>query len=256
MQFYPSISSGYQKFHFINNDKCNNTSCRFYNNGSSVMFSAGHNYLFPNFRHDMGADNANIMADSGGYQLITGAKTVEEIHPAMPEILKWLEYNCDIGINLDISPSIKDITFKNALELSYNNFKYFADNRIGNIKLLNVLQGSNIKELNQWFNKVNVFDFDGWAVGGLQNNLHLIDEIFSILHDAKHIHFLGIYDFNIIRILKQCEEISGIKISYDTSLPSRLATSNYILNGIDIIYNDKLAYLDKLIYNINEINKW
>ena len=96
MQFYPSISSGYQKFHFINNDKLiDQSTCRFYIDNKPIMISAGHNYLFKNFRNDIGATTANVMSDSGGYQLITGAVTLDTYQCKMPAILQWMKNNCD-----------------------------------------------------------------------------------------------------------------------------------------------------------------
>lgn len=256
MQFFPSITSGYQKFNLINNDLLTDKrSCRYYNHLGgcrNVMISAGFNYRFPLFRKDIGAENAIVLSDSGGYQLITGAINYKEFIKKLPEIFTWLESNSDISLNLDVSPLIKGVSFKTALKLSYSNFKYFNEHQSGKTKFLNVLQGRTKSEILEWFTKVKDFEFNGWAVGNM--NLKNLPIILDLLGNT-YIHFLGIYDLTVIKILKEIESKYSLNFSYDTSLPSRLASSGIIFgeNG-NLTKNNKISYLDALIININYLH--
>lgn len=256
MQLFPSITSGYQKFHFINNDKLSNgVSCRYYNNSTfkNLLISAGHNYRFNNFRKDLGASTAVVLGDSGGYQLISNALEYTNLIEDRGIILNWLENNCDIGVNLDISPSIKDMTFNEALKLSYDNFKYFHENQTGKIKLLNVIHGENKKELKKWYNKVKCFDFYGWAVGSIKIN-NLLDAL-DIIENSAHIHLLGIYDFEFIRTVSNLSKKYDLNITYDTSLPSRLASENILITqDMELQKVSDKTYLDILIGNIEQMS--
>ena len=78
--------------------------------------------------------------------------------------------------------------------------------------------------------------------------------ILDVLSNHKHIHFLGLYDFKIIKLLKVLEEKTHFKFSYDTSLPSKLAAQNIKLQNEKFIKNNE-SYLDLLIHNIMEISK-
>jgi hypothetical protein len=51
------------------------------------------------------------------------------------------------------------------MDISYDNFKYFADNQSGKCKFLNVIQGNNVEEYEIWYQKMKDFEFNGWCIG-------------------------------------------------------------------------------------------
>lgn len=111
-----------------------------------------------------------LIGDSGGFQIATFAMRGEECKLTPLESLRWMEENCDVGMNLDVppnldgNPSYED--FVKALDKSIINFKFFQDNRRNiAMKLLNVLHGETVALMDIWYAKVKDFTFDGWAIG-------------------------------------------------------------------------------------------
>jgi hypothetical protein len=100
-------------------------------------------------------------------------------------ILRWLDRYCDYAMTLDMplwvlnnpkaasSPFAK-LSADQLIELSYENLKYFADNRGkatgAKAKFLNVLQDAGDGTGEAWYQRVKDFDFEGWAFGGDTKN--------------------------------------------------------------------------------------
>tara|TARA_R110000851_G_scaffold24804_1_gene71784 strand:+ start:698 stop:1912 length:1215 start_codon:yes stop_codon:yes gene_type:complete len=199
------------------------------------LLSAGHLIRsYPDCYNDMGFTSKNlIMGDSGGYQICSGAIKWK------PEMTKqsfdWLEKNSDVAMNLDIPPRIKyDGKFDECLQLSKENFKYFADNQTGNTDFMNVIQGADEFEYRRWYDEVKQFPFQGWAIGGSGFSYYKFLSGLSVLlnggehknPNTKYIHILGTsrvtYFLLLLQLQKSLEEIgSKIVVTTDSSSPDR-----------------------------------
>ena len=109
-------------------------------------------------------EDSLIIGDSGGYQILSFGRKGQSISITPLQVLRWLEENVDIGMNLDNPPDYAH--FDKSLEKSIENFQFFQDNRINyNFKLYNILHGNNLDQIKTWHSAVKNFNFDGWALG-------------------------------------------------------------------------------------------
>jgi hypothetical protein len=161
-------------------------------------------------------DRANtvIVGDSGGYQIGKGVLKFDWLNfegasanKTRDDILNWLELTADWSMLLDVptwasdhihSPKTGLKSFEDCLEKTLHNNKYFLDNRIGQTKFLNVLQGSDWETAQAWYEAVKHLPTEGWAMGGknmcdmevaLKRLIILRDE--KLLDDRNWMHFLG-----------------------------------------------------------------
>jgi hypothetical protein len=174
---------------------------------------------------------STILGDSGGFQIAQGLwpgdwranSGCPHADKKRKEVLVWLDNMCEYAMGLDI-PSfvlsnprgIENTKITTPQEQSdateYNN-DYFINNRKGvkngGAKFLNVLQGSNHTEAEDWYQRMKKYSdpniypdkhFDGWAMGGQNmSDIHLILKRLvalkfdNLLQEGKHdwIHFLG-----------------------------------------------------------------
>ena len=146
--YFPSFSSAGIAPELKQNFKFNNgTPCRFYSKEMGdirypyFLISAGANFRNKDARKDFGlSDDVLVVGDSGGFQIKTGNLTWK---PELREtILRWLEDNCDIAMNLDIPPGGKVFTdYDECLKMSIENFEYFAKNRVdGSADFINIFK--------------------------------------------------------------------------------------------------------------------
>jgi hypothetical protein len=196
-----------------------------------ALYSAGHAQLDLEKSIDQESmiqqrDRANtmILGDSGGYQIGKGVLKFDWLNFEGPEatktrqkILEWLEMTADWSMMLDVptwacdhihSPKTGLKTFEDCLEKTRYNNDYFLQNRLGQTKWLNVLQGSNWDTAEKWYNGVKEFsdpkgkyagkEAEGWAFGGanmckmditLRRLMTLRDD--GLLKGKNWIHFLG-----------------------------------------------------------------
>ena len=150
-------------------------------------------------REDLGMQDTCIFGDSGGFQVANGSLKWDK--SLLESIFRFLEAESNIAMNLDIPPKI-DYTgkFRECLEISVENFKYFADHQSGKTKFLNVLQmDGQTDDFHIWYDAVKDFEFNGWGVGGtlLQhyNSLYvtalLLSEREFEKKSCEYLHFLG-----------------------------------------------------------------
>jgi hypothetical protein len=195
------------------------------------LYSAGHAQLDLNKsmtqesmiqQRDRGA--TMILGDSGGYQIGKGVLKFDWLdfegksaNKTRQNILEWLELTADWSMMLDVptwacdhihSPKTGLKTFDDCLEKTKFNNKYFLDNRLGQTKWLNVLQGGNWDTAEQWYQGVKEFsdpngpyagkEAEGWAFGGanmckmditLKRLMTLRED--GLLKGKNWIHFLG-----------------------------------------------------------------
>jgi hypothetical protein len=195
------------------------------------LYSAGHAQLDlqksitqESMIQDRDRKNTMILGDSGGYQIGKGVLKFDwldfegkEATKTRQKILEWLEVTADWSMMLDVptwacdhihSPKTGLKSFDDCLDKTKYNNKYFLDNRLGQTKWLNVLQGSDWDTAEKWYNGVKEFsdpkgpyagrEAEGWAFGGanmckmditLKRLMTMRDE--GMLTNKNWIHFLG-----------------------------------------------------------------
>ena len=171
--------------------------------------------------------NTMILGDSGGYQIGKGVLKFDWLDFEGPSatktrqsILEWLELTADWSMMLDVptwacdhvhSPKTGLKTVEDCLEKTQYNNKYFLENRLGQTKFLNVLQGWDWDSAEDWYNGVKQFSdpnktwgpnknpsAEGWAFGGanmckmditLKRLMTMRED--GLLKGKNWIHFLG-----------------------------------------------------------------
>jgi len=166
------------------------------------------------------------LGDSGGFQIGKGVWEGDWKDPTCPKaskkrelVLKWMDALMDYGMILDIpawvsrseagqkATGIRE--YKDALAATDINNEYFMKNTTGACNFLNVLQGENHTDADNWYAHMKHYSdpkkfpethFKGWAMGG-QNmcDVHLVlKRLVALRHDGllekgKHdvMHFLG-----------------------------------------------------------------
>ena len=168
--------------------------------------------------------NTMILGDSGGYQIGKGVLKFDwlnfegaEANKTRQKILEWLELTADWSMMLDVptwacdhihSPKTGLKTFEDCLEKTRFNNDYFLENRLGQTKWLNVLQGSDWDTAERWYEGVKEFsdpkgkyagkEAEGWAMGGANmckmditlKRLMIMRED-GLLEGKNWMHFLG-----------------------------------------------------------------
>src|SRR6056300_481613 len=185
------------------------------------LYSAGHAQLNLDKTMDQDAmvqsrdrGKTMILGDSGGYQVGKGVLKFDWLNfegasanKTRDDILNWLELTADWSMLLDVptwasdhihSPKTGLKSFQDCLDKTLHNNKFFIDNRLGNTKCLNVLQGSDWETADAWYQAVKHLPTEGWAMGGknmcdmeiaLKRIITLRDE--KLLEDRDWMHFLG-----------------------------------------------------------------
>lgn len=189
------------------------------------LYSAGHANLDltkddpkENMIRKRDRDKTIIVGDSGGFQIAKGVWEGNWADPkdALSEkrrsaVLKWLDGISDYAMTLDVPTWVthdKEVgkkvgikTYADCINTTLYNNEYFIRNRNGGAKFLNVLQGSNFTEADDWYSHVKKFcdpkqypneHFNGWAMGG--NNM---SEIHLILRRLTHLRFDGLLEEGI-----------------------------------------------------------
>jgi hypothetical protein len=167
-----------------------------------------------------------MLGDSGGFQIMKGQWPADWKDPNCPKamkqrklVLNWMDTYMDYGMCLDVpSQTIRNQhlldkhgirTIEDAVKATHINNEYFINNRNGNCKFLNVLQGLNHTQSDNWYEEMkkycdpNIYPdnhFNGWAFGGQNKiDIHLmLRRLVIMIHDGllepgKHdlIHCLG-----------------------------------------------------------------
>lgn len=237
-----------------------------------ALYSAGHANLDVN-KFDPKEDmvrhrdpNTFVLGDSGGFQIGKGVWEGDWKDPNCPkaqkkreQVLAWMDAYMDRGMILDIpawvarSPAGQKATgistYQEAVDATYINNEYFMKNRTGRCKFLNVLQGENHTEADDWYERMKKFcdpkqypndHFNGWAMGG-QNmcDVHLLLRRLvalrfdGLLEPGVHdwMHFLGTSKLEWATLLTDVQRAvrkyhnENFTISFDCASPF-LATAN------------------------------
>ena len=175
------------------------------------------------------------------------------------QVLAWMDALMDYGMVLDIpawvarSPAGAAATnigsYQQAVEATKYNNEYFIKHRTGACKFLNVLQGENHQQAEDWYQQMKDFcdptkypdnHFNGWAMGG-QNmcDVHLVLKRLvalrfdGLLEKGKQdwMHFLGTSKLEWALLLTDIQRAirkyhnENFTISFDCASPF-LATAN------------------------------
>jgi len=215
--YIPAYSDGLMSMFYSMNDKEIATkyqpdfkkqkSLRIYNKKYDAYFhnpylliSAGTQYNKKNFREklDIG-DECKIFVDSGGYQLAMGTVNPEKFTDEVA--LKWSEANGNIFPILDRPAFSKLYDYNFSLTSSVKSAKYYHENRSkSDASVLNVLQGENKDDMENWYKHISPYKFEGWGFGGSKGNLALIGmAILTLLNNGefdrekcKYLHIFGV----------------------------------------------------------------
>ena len=236
------------------------------------LYSAGHANLDLNKQDDSedmfrNRDRSTswVLGDSGGFQIGKGVWEADWKDPNCPkaakkrrQVLEWMDSLMDYGMCLDIpawvarSPQGQKATgitsYLEAVQGTYINNDYFINNRNGNCKFLNVLQGENHADAEDWYQRMKKYcdpkqysnHFNGWAMGG-QNmcDIHLVLKRLvalrfdGLLEKGLHdwMHFLGTSKLEWAVLLTDIQRAvrkyhnENFTISFDCASPF-LATAN------------------------------
>ena len=198
-----------------------------------TLYSAGHAELDTTKfspKEDMirnrDRENTWALGDSGGFQIGKGVWEGDWKDPNCPKaqkkrdgVLRWMDAYMDYGMILDIpawvarSPAGAKATgistYQEAVVATRINNDYWMKHRTGACKFLNVLQGENHADADDWYEQMKDYcdpvkhpdnHFNGWSMGG-QNmcDVHLLLKrivtmhydglLQSGIHDVMH--FLG-----------------------------------------------------------------
>jgi hypothetical protein len=254
------------------------------------LYSAGHANLDLN-KEDWGEDmvrnrdraNTFLLGDSGGFQIGKGKWEGDWKNPACPkaqkkreQVLKWMDGLMDYGMCLDIpawvarSPAGQKATgistYDEAVQGTYINNEYFINNRTGACKFLNVLQGENHTDADDWYERMKKYcdpkqyprrHFNGWAMGG-QNmcDVHLVLKRLvalrfdGLLEEGKQdwMHFLGTSKLEWALLLTDIQRAvrkyhnPSFTISFDCASPFLATANGQVYHHIDIQDRKKWCY--------------
>ena len=262
------------------------------------LYSAGHANLDLN-KQDEGEDmfrnrdrsTSWVLGDSGGFQIGKGVWEGDWKNPNCPkaqkkreQVLKWMDALMDYGMCLDIpawvarSPAGQKATgittYAEAVQGTYINNDWFVNNRNGNCKFLNVLQGENHGDADDWYDRMKKYcdpkvygdrAFNGWAMGG-QNmcDVHLVlKRLVALRFDGllekgqqDWMHFLGTSKLEWALLLTDIQRAvrkyhnENFTISFDCASPF-LATANgqiYVQTEIE----DRKKWLYRMLPSIDD----
>ena len=230
-----------------------------------------------------------MLGDSGGFQILKCQWPADWKDPNCPRamkkrkaVLNWMDTYMDYGMCLDIPSQslttfhIKDpktgtsahgiSTIEEAIAATHINNEYFVANRNGKCKFLNVLQGRNHDQSDDWYNEMkkycdpNIYPknhFNGWAFGGQNKiDIHLmLTRMIDIIHDGllqegKHdlIHCLGtsILEYAVLftDIQKAIRKYHNpkLQITFDCASPFYSAAKGLAYFNTTIEHDKKWSY--------------
>lgn len=229
-----------------------------------------------------------LLGDSGGFQIGKGMwegdwkanSGCPKAQKKREDILKWLDNMADYSMTLDIptwvihskeaSVASKITTYAEAVDATKFNNEYFMQHRkgvaAGGTKILNVLQGANHTEADDWYAvmkdycdpvKYPTTHFDGWAMGG--QNMCDVDIILkrlvalrydNLLQEGKHdwMHFLGTSKLEWAVLLTVIQRAvrkhvnPAFTISFDCASPFLATANGQIYHHIDLPHCGKWTY--------------
>ena len=264
-------SAGVEGLNFINPDEGMFTY-------PTALYSAGHACLDMDKVADRDSMCVNrdrkfstIVGDSGGYQLGKGVikfdwKDFEgnKANAVRSNILNWLELTSDWSMTLDVpswaaddlnSPKTGLTSFQDCLDGTIYNNNFFQKNRLGQTKFLNVLQGDDWETAQIWYDQVKDFEFEGWAVGGINMcDMEVLLKRLIIMRDEKKLdgkdwlHVLGTSQLDWACYLTQVQRNvrkhinENFTISFD-SASAFLSTANGLVYTQNVFTPKRFSFI-------------
>lgn len=192
------------------------------------------------------------------------------------QVLNWQMGIATYGLTMDIptwtfrdpkAASASGITsYDDAVAATKYNNEYWINNRKGDLKILNVLQGGNHDEADHWYdlmkdycdpNKYPGRHFNGWGMGGqnmcdvqlvLRRLVHLIHD--GLLEPGVHdwMHFLGTSKLEWAVLLTSIQRAvreyhnPNFTISFDCASPFLATANGQLYNEITTQHRGKWSY--------------
>lgn len=224
-----------------------------------------------------------VLGDSGGFQIGKGVWEGNWKDPTCPkakkkreQVLAWMDANMNYGMILDIPAWVSRSpegakasninTYQEAVDGTRINNDYFMKNRTGACKFLNVLQGENFQQADDWYQQMKDYcdpkkypttHFNGWAMGG-QNmcDVHLILKRLvalrfdGLLEKGVHdwMHFLGTSKLEWAVLLTDIQRAvrkyhnENFTVSFDCASPFLASANGQIYTEVDIKDKEKWSY--------------
>ena len=258
---------------------------------NKALYSAGHAYLdldksavMEHIIQGRDRTNTTIVGDSGGFQIGKGvikfdwenffekpsdANYKGDADRVRAKILAWLEGTADWSMTFDVpswacKPGFREKTglnnFDECLKCTTYNLDWFKDNRLGNTKFLNVLQGTYWDDAEEWYQTVKPYSqgpdgLEGWGMGGNNiRDMHMVLKRIMImrddglLHDKDWIHFLGTskleWGVMLTSIQRQIREHinPNITVSFDCASPY-ISSANGLVYTRNKITSEQMSYI-------------
>jgi len=234
-----------------------------------------------------------MLGDSGGFQIMKGQWPADWKDPNCPKamkqrqlVLKWMDTYMDYGMCLDVpTQTLRNkhlldkhgiSTIEQAVAATHINNEYFINNRTGECKLLNVLQGLTHTQSDEWYAEMKKYcdpkiyptnHFNGWAFGGQNKiDIHLmLKRIVNMIYDGlletgKHdlIHCLGtsILEYAVLftdiqRAVRKYHN-PNLQITFDCASPFFAAAKGLVYFNNSIEHDKKWSYsMEKTAENKN-----
>jgi hypothetical protein len=224
-----------------------------------------------------------VLGDSGGFQIGKGVWEGNWKDPTCPrakkkreQVLTWMDANMDYGMILDIPAWVSRSpegakasninSYQEAVDGTRINNDYFMKTRSGACKFLNVLQGENFQQADDWYQQMKDYcdpkvypttHFNGWAMGG-QNmcDMHLILKRLvalrfdGLLEKGVHdwMHFLGTSKLEWAVMLTDIQRAvrkhhnENFTMSFDCASPFLASANGQIYTEVDIKDRQKWSY--------------
>lgn len=254
------------------------------------LYSAGHANLDLNKQDDSedmfrnrNRNTSWVLGDSGGFQIGKGVWPANWKDPTCPnaqkkrkQVLAWMDSLMDYGMCLDIpawvarSPAGRKATginsYSDAVAGTYINNDWFINNRNGNCKFLNVLQGETHSDAEDWYQRMKKYcdpkqygdrAFNGWSMGGqlmCSPTLALKAIIWmrrdGLLEKGQHdwMHFLGtsklewaVFLTAIQRAVRKHHN-ENFTISFDCASPFLATANGQIYTNLELPDRKKWVY--------------
>lgn len=192
------------------------------------------------------------------------------------QVLTWMDALMDWGMGLDIpawctrvpgsAEAIGVSSYQEAMEATKYNNNYFINNRNGNCKFLNVLQGENHADAFNWYSNMKDFcdpkiygdrAFNGWAMGGqlmcsptlvLKMIIKIIDDGLLKSEQQDWMHFLGTSKLEWAVFLTDIQNAirkyhnPTLSISFDCASPFLSTANGQIYTNVELEDRKKWVY--------------
>ena len=180
---------------------------------------------FVNIRHYLGAEEAEVVADSGGLQQVTLGKVYDPV-----KVFKWQEKNADYGFILDYPPA----AVRRTNNYTFDDLKKAADQTLRNIKAIRplaknselkvygILQGHSLEYIEYWWENVlepNMDIFYGIAFASRPEiSPHLAAYRLRFLYEkgVKRVHALALSSLSALILLTESLDYFEV-VSTDSS---------------------------------------